>query len=328
MALHEEQIRVGKRQVETGGVRLKKIVRTETVNQPVELQREEIVVERVPAGGQRPPGERAFQDEELYIPLRREEAVVEKETHTREEVRARKTTATERQTISGQVRREDVEVERGQETRGARQPVTESGPTHMASPGTARGAHGTGKKAVFCLARDEAQASRIVDDLKNAGFSNNDISVLFPDKGGTRDFAHEKSTKAPEGAVTGAGTGGLAGGALGWLAGIGALAIPGLGPFIAAGPIVGALSGAAIGATAGGLIGTLVGMGIPEYEAKRYEDRLREGRILLSVHSDNAEETRRAKEIFQRDGGEDISTSREESVSDRERESGEYRRAA
>ncbi|HYG34179.1 MAG TPA: DUF3341 domain-containing protein [Clostridia bacterium] len=186
----------------------------------------------------------------------------------------------------------------------------------------------TGRKAVFCLARDEAQASRIVDDLKNAGFSNNDISVLLPDKSGTRDFAHEKHTKAPEGAITGAGTGGLAGGALGWLAGIGALAIPGIGPFVAAGPLVAALSGAAVGAAAGGIVGTLVGMGIPEYEAKRYEDRLREGRILLSVHSDNAEETRRAKDIFERAGAEDISTSREESVSESERGGREYRRAA
>src|SRR3954463_6718498 len=132
-------------------------------------------------------------------------------------------------------------------------------------------------KSVFCLARDLDQASRIVEDLKMAGFSNNDISVLLPDKAGTRDFAHEKGTKAPEGAVTGAGTGGVLGGALGWLAGGGALAIPGLGPFIAAGPIMAALSGAAVGAATGGLIGALVGMGIPEYEAKRYEGRLREG---------------------------------------------------
>src|SRR5437868_14088350 len=141
-------------------------------------------------------------------------------------------------------------------------------------------------KSVFCLARDEGQACRIVDELKTAGFGNNDISVLLPDKSGTKDFAHEKGTKAPEGAVTGAGTGGVLGGVLGWLAGIGALAIPGLGPFIAAGPIMAALSGAAVGAAAGGLVGTLIGMGIPEYEAKRYESRLREGRILMSVHSE------------------------------------------
>src|SRR5438270_1008318 len=126
-------------------------------------------------------------------------------------------------------------------------------------------------KSVFCLARDENQAVRIVDDLKVAGFASNDISVLLPDKSGTRDFAHEKATKAPEGAVTGASTGGVLGGVLGWLVGIGALAIPGLGPFIAAGPIMAALSGAAVGGAAGGLIGSLIGMGIPEYEAKRYE---------------------------------------------------------
>lgn len=185
-----------------------------------------------------------------------------------------------------------------------------------------------GKKSVFCLARDDAQAVRIVDELKTAGFSNNDISALLPDKGSTKTFAHEKNTKAPEGGLTGAGTGGLLGGVLGWLAGIGALAIPGIGPFIAAGPIMAALSGAAVGATAGGLIGTLVGMGIPEYEAKRYESRLREGRILLSVHSENSDQAKRAKEIFERCGAEDIATSGEEGVSDKERGEGEFRRAA
>ena len=128
-------------------------------------------------------------------------------------------------------------------------------------------------KAVFCLSDSEAQAQSIVTELKNAGFSNNDISVLFPDKSGTKDFAHEQHTKAPEGAATGAGTGGALGGALGWLVGIGALAIPGVGPFIAAGPIVAALAGAGVGAAVGGLTGALVGMGIPEYEAKRYEGK-------------------------------------------------------
>lgn len=183
------------------------------------------------------------------------------------------------------------------------------------------------KNSVFCLARDEAQAARIVDELKLAGFSHNDISVLLPDKGTTREFAHQKGTKAPEGAVTGAGTGGVLGGVLGWLVGIGSLAIPGLGPFIAAGPIMAALSGAAVGAAAGGLVGALVGMGIPEYEAKRYESRVREGRILLSVHSENSDETKRAKEIFERAGAEDIATASEKHVSDKER-GDTYRRAA
>src|SRR5690349_4973017 len=121
------------------------------------------------------------------------------------------------------------------------------------------------EKAVFCIAKTEGQAKNIVDELKAAGFSNNDISVLFPDKGGTKDFAHEQNTKAPEGAATGAGTGGVVGGVFGWLVGIGALAIPGLGPFIAAGPIMAALSGAAAGAALGGISGALIGMGIPEY---------------------------------------------------------------
>jgi hypothetical protein len=175
-------------------------------------------------------------------------------------------------------------------------------------------------KSVFCLARDEGQACGIVEDLQSAGFSNNDISVLLPDRAGTRDFAHEKGTKAPEGAVTGATTGGLLGGALGWLAGIGALAIPGVGPFIAAGPIMAALSGAAIGATAGGITGALIGMGIPEYEAKRYEGKIREGRILLSVHTEDADETRKVKDIFERRGAEDVATAGEEGVKDESEE--------
>lgn len=169
-------------------------------------------------------------------------------------------------------------------------------------------------KSVFCLAQDEAQACRIVESLQNAGFASNNVSVLLPDKTGTRDFALEKGTKAPEGALAGVGTGGLLGGALGWLVGIGALAIPGLGPFMAAGPIMAALSGAAVGATAGGLVGALIGMGVPEYEAKRYEGKIREGRILLSVHTENTEQTRQAKDIFEKAGAEDIATSGEKEV--------------
>src|ERR687886_3120803 len=150
-------------------------------------------------------------------------------------------------------------------------------------------------KAVFGIATTEAQPLRIVDELKAAGFSATDISLLFPDKHGTKDFAHEQHTKAPEGAATGAGTGGILGGALGWLVGIGTLAIPGLGPFIAAGPIMAALSGAAAGAALGGIAGALVGMGIPEYEAKRYEGKVKEGNILISVHADDSTERDRAK---------------------------------
>jgi hypothetical protein len=169
--------------------------------------------------------------------------------------------------------------------------------------------------AVFCIAKSELQAAEIVDDLKLAGFSGNDISVLLPDKGGTRDFAHEKNTKAPEGAATGAAAGGVLGGAFGWLAGIGALAIPGLGPFIAAGPIMAALGGAAVGAAAGGFTGALVGMGIPEYEAKQYEGKIRKGNILLSVHTDDRREKNRAKEIFERNHAEDIASTGEETLS-------------
>jgi len=163
------------------------------------------------------------------------------------------------------------------------------------------------EKAVFCIAQTESQAANIVDQLKAAGFSNNDISVLFPDKRGTKDFAHEQNTKAPEGAATGAGTGGVVGGVFGWLVGIGALAIPGLGPFIAAGPIMAALSGAAAGAAIGGISGALIGMGIPEYEAKRYEGKVKDGNILVSVHTEDSNERARAKDIFTRAGAEDIS---------------------
>ena len=170
------------------------------------------------------------------------------------------------------------------------------------------------KKSVFCIATSRPQADRIVDRLRSANFSNNDISVLFPDKGTTRDFAHEKNTKAPEGAVTGAGTGGVLGGALGWIVGIGALAIPGVGPFIAAGPIMAALGGAAIGATAGGITGGLIGLGIPELEAKQYEGKVKAGNILLSVHTEDSNEIDRAKEIFKSAGAQDITTAGESSV--------------
>src|SRR5450432_1519766 len=154
------------------------------------------------------------------------------------------------------------------------------------------------EKVVFGIAKTENQAISIANQLKTAGFSENDISVLFPDKTGTRDFAHEQHTKAPEGAATGAGSGAILGGALGWMVGIGALAIPGLGPFIAAGPIMAALAGAGAGAAAGGVTGALVGIGIPEYEAKQYEEKMNGGNILISVHTEDAAERTRVKEIF------------------------------
>jgi hypothetical protein len=170
------------------------------------------------------------------------------------------------------------------------------------------------KKSVIGIAKSENQAVRIVEDLRTAGFSGNDISVLFPDKEGTRDFAHEQHTKAPEGATTGAATGGVLGGVLGWLAGIGTLAIPGLGPFIAAGPIMAALSGAAVGAAAGGLTGAIVGWGFPEYEAKRYEGKVRGGNVLISIHTADRERARRAKDIFEKAGAEDIATAGEKAA--------------
>src|ERR1700726_2486465 len=167
------------------------------------------------------------------------------------------------------------------------------------------------KRSALCLVNTETQADTIVAKLETAGFSENDISVLFPDKGSTRDFAHKKETKMPEAATIGASSGGVVGGTIGLLAGIGALAIPGLGPFIAAGPIMAALSGGAIGALGGGLTGALVGLGIPEYEAKRYEGKVKEGGILISVHSDSNDETKQAKDIFKESGAHDISSTGE-----------------
>ncbi len=171
--------------------------------------------------------------------------------------------------------------------------------------------------SVFCIAPSESVATTIVTRLKSSGFSDNDISALFPDKATTRDFAHEKNTKAPEGAAVGAGTGGVVGGTVGLLAGLGLLAIPGLGPFIAAGPIMASLSGLAVGATVGGLTGALVGMGIPELEAKRYEGKIKDGNILIAVHSENSDEIKRAKDIFETAGAADISTSSESSAPDK-----------
>src|SRR5437899_3820403 len=165
--------------------------------------------------------------------------------------------------------------------------------------------------AVFGLYRDRASVEGAVDALRQEGFRNTDISVLFPENQGTKDFAHEKSTKAPEGTATGATSGAVVGGTLGWLAGIGALAIPGLGPFIAAGPIMAALAGAGAGGAVGGLTGALIGMGIPEYEAKRYEGRVKDGGILLSVHSDDSQWTKKAKEILERTGAQDASSTGE-----------------
>lgn len=168
--------------------------------------------------------------------------------------------------------------------------------------------------AAFGLYRTQLQVEEGLQALKDAGFRNTDVSVLMPENVGSKDLGHEKHTKAPEGAATGAASGAILGGALGWLAGIGALAIPGIGPFLAAGPIVAALAGAGAVGTLAGLTGALVGAGMPEYEAKRYEGRIKHGGILLSVHCDNDDWAKRAKEILERSGAEDISTSTEASA--------------
>ena len=162
--------------------------------------------------------------------------------------------------------------------------------------------------SIFCIAASHAQAAEILEGLKAVGIPNDQISALWPDQAGVQYFAHERHSKAPEGAAAGASTGGILAGALGWLAGIGALAIPGLGPFIAAGPIMGLLGGMGAGGALGGVTGALIGMGIPEYEARRYEGKIKEGNILISVHPNDTSQTENAREIFERCGAHDISS--------------------
>ena len=166
-------------------------------------------------------------------------------------------------------------------------------------------------KAVFGLYSTRRQVENAVDELKAQGFRNTDVSVLFSENVGTKDFAHAKGTKAPEGLATGATSGAVVGGALGWLAGIGALAIPGVGPLIAAGPIIGALTGVGVGGAVGGIAGGLLGLGIPEYEAKRFEGRIKEGNILLSVHVDDSEWAKKAERILKETGADDVSSASE-----------------
>jgi hypothetical protein len=170
------------------------------------------------------------------------------------------------------------------------------------------------KTAVFGIYKSRVLAEQSVDRLLAAGFANDDISVLLPDSESSKEFAHKKDTKAPEGTTAGVTAGGVVGGTLCLLAGIGALAIPGVGPFIAAGPIMGALAGLGVGGAVGGLIGALVGMGIPEYEAKRYEGRIKDGGVLLSVHCDTSDEIKRAKDLLEKTGAEDISSTGESSA--------------
>jgi hypothetical protein len=170
------------------------------------------------------------------------------------------------------------------------------------------------KRAVVGIVESHAHAETVIESLRNHGFGVNDISVLFPDKRGSHHFVHEPHTKAPEGAIAGVGTGGVIGGTVGLLAGLGALAIPGVGPLLAAGPIMAALSGAAAGATVGGLAGALVGLGMPELEAKVYDGKVRGGNILLAVHVEDGEARRTAETILQRYGARDVGTAAESSV--------------
>jgi len=170
------------------------------------------------------------------------------------------------------------------------------------------------KKSVIGIVETQIQAERIVDQLQQQGVASGDISVLFPYKRGTKDFAHEHNTKAPEGAVAGIGAGGVVGGTLGLLAGIGALAIPGVGPLIAAGPLMATLSGAAAGAAVGGIAGGLIGLGVPEFEAKSYEGKVRGGNILVAVHTENGEAEKRAKQSLESNGAHDVSVTGDSSV--------------
>ena len=165
--------------------------------------------------------------------------------------------------------------------------------------------------AVYGIYKDRVHVENAVDTLRQEGFRNTDVSVLFPENASSKDFAVEKNTKAPEGAATGGGSGAVIGGALGWLAGIGMLAIPGIGPFIAAGPIMALLAGVGVGGAVGSIIGALVGMGIPEYEAKRYEGRIKDGGILLSVHCDTPSWIKRAEALLKATGAEDIAAGHE-----------------
>ena len=171
--------------------------------------------------------------------------------------------------------------------------------------------------AVYGIYSSRAHAEESIDALRGAGFRSEDISVLIPDNEGSKDFGHEKHSKAPEGTAVGAATIGALGGALGWLVGIGALAIPGIGPILAAGPLVAALAGVGAGTLLGGLGGAFVGMGIPEYEAKRYEGRIRSGGVLLSIHCDDDHWAHRAKEMLRNTGAEDIASATEARVPDR-----------
>ncbi|MBA3859852.1 MAG: DUF3341 domain-containing protein [Cyanobacteria bacterium PR.3.49] len=170
------------------------------------------------------------------------------------------------------------------------------------------------KQSVAGIVKTRLEAENLVNALRANGFADHEISALFPDKEGSKDFAHDNSTKAPEGTVAGVGTGGLLGGVLGLMAGIGAIAVPGVGPLIAAGPIMATLSGAAVGATVGGIAGALIGMGIPEYEAKMYEGKIRDGNILLAVHCNNNDELKRAEELYKQHNVSDIHRVGEASV--------------
>lgn len=167
------------------------------------------------------------------------------------------------------------------------------------------------KVSVFGIYKSRISTENAVDRLKMSGFRSSDISVLMPDKESSRDFAHEKSTKAPEGATAGASTGVVLGGTLGWLAGMGALAIPGVGPLVAAGPIMAAVAGAGVGGTLGGISGALIGLGIPEYEAKRFEGHVKDGGILLSIHCESDEAIKQAKSLLENTGAQDIASSSE-----------------
>jgi len=176
--------------------------------------------------------------------------------------------------------------------------------------------------SVIGIVESQTQAERIVNELQTSGVPLSEVSVLFPDKRGTKDFAHEHNSKAPEGAIAGVGAGGAVGGTLGLLAGIGALAIPGVGPLIAAGPLMAALSGAAAGAAVGGITGALIGLGIPEIEAKAYDGKIRGGNILIAAHTTNGDSEKLAKRILEQNGAHDVAVTGDSSPPKQESRAG------
>jgi uncharacterized protein (TIGR02271 family) len=303
----QEELVVGKRATQRGGVRIRTRPVETPVQETVELQEERAKVQR--RAVDRPAADSdftAFKEGEIELRETAEEAVVSKRARVVEEVVISKEATSHVETVNDTVHHTEVEVEPVDErpTSPGSEPVRQR--AEVAQPSA-----DANRPALYGTVPTRERAEWIVSALRNAGISGSDVSVLLGDKAATRHFAYETNTKAPEGATAGGATGMGIGAVLGWLAGIGSLAIPGVGPFIAAGPIMAALGGAALGGATGGLIGALVGMGIPEREAKVYNDTVRGGGALVSVHTGDAEQQQRAREILATAGAENIHATNE-----------------